>query len=50
MHEIEQKEEEDNSLKGKLVAFFDIERDPLVKAFKDKTKPKEEKTSEWAYV
>ena len=51
MHQIEeQKEEEDNSFKGKLIAFFDIERDPLVKAFKERTKPKEEKKTEWGFV
>ncbi len=46
MHTTEQK---DNSLKGKLVAFFDIERDPLVKAVKGRVKP-EEKETEWEYI
>ena len=50
MHSTEQKEEENKGLKGKLVAFFDIEQDPLVKAFKKKTEPEPEKKTEWTYT
>ena len=41
MHNLEKKE--DNSLKGKLVAFFDIKKDPLVKKFQP---PQQEEDNE----
>jgi hypothetical protein len=50
MHNTEEKEGEDNSFKGKLIAFFDIERDPIVKAIKKKVEPEEEKKKEWVFT
>jgi hypothetical protein len=47
MHTAEEKE--DNSFKGKVVAFFDIEKDPLVQSFKKKTEPEEEKNNDWVF-
>jgi len=48
MHTAEKKEEENQGFKGKVVAFFDIEQDPLIKKFKEKNQP-EEKKEEWEY-
>ena len=52
MHEVsEQEQEEDNSFKGKLIAFFDPDKDPMVKAIKKRFAPKEEeKKEEWVYT
>jgi len=36
MHTIEEK---DNSIKGKIISFFSIENDPLVRMFKKKENP-----------
>jgi hypothetical protein len=50
MHSIENKEDEERKgLKGKLIAFFDIEEDPLVKGVKNRLNPPEEK-KEWVYT
>jgi hypothetical protein len=48
MHTAEEKK--DDSLSGKLVAFFDITEDPLTKKFKEKNQPEEEKKTEWEYT
>jgi hypothetical protein len=51
MHSItkEESEEERKGLKGKLIAFFDIEEDPLVKGIKNRMNPPEKK-EEWVYT
>ena len=41
MHNTNSEEDEDNSFKGKIIAFFDIERDPLVKWIKKKIQKEE---------
>ena len=47
MHTTEEKE--DNSFKGKVVAFFDIEKDPLIQSFKNKIASEKEKEDKWVF-
>lgn len=50
VHTLEQNEEKPKGLKGKLIAFFDIEQDPLVQKFKKKIEPEPEKKEDWVYT